>query len=55
MGAGLGAVVALNALSNLGIASEVVSILLLQKLPRCRNTIAWLLRKNIDSIKMCSQ
>jgi len=32
-GAGLGAVVALNALSNLGIASEVVSILLLQKLP----------------------
>lgn len=32
-GAGLGAVVALNALSNLGIASEVVSTLLLQKLP----------------------
>jgi len=32
-GAGLGVVVALNALSNLGIASEVASILLLQKLP----------------------
>ena len=32
-GAGLGALVALNALSNLGIASEVVSTLLLQKLP----------------------
>jgi hypothetical protein len=32
-GAGLGAVVAFNALSNLGIASEVVSTLLLQKLP----------------------
>jgi hypothetical protein len=32
-GAGLGVVVALNALSNLGIASEVVSTLLLQKLP----------------------
>lgn len=31
-GAGLGVVVALNALSNLGIASEVVSTLLLQKL-----------------------
>ena len=31
-GAGLGAVVAFNALSNLGIASEVVSTLLLQKL-----------------------
>jgi hypothetical protein len=33
LGAGLGTVVAFNALSNLGIASEVVSILLLQKLP----------------------
>ena len=32
-GAGLGVVVALNALSNLGIASEVASTLLLQKLP----------------------
>ena len=32
-GAGLGAVVAFNALSNLGIASELVSTLLLQKLP----------------------
>lgn len=32
-GAGLGAVVAFNALSNLGIAGEIVSILLLQKLP----------------------
>ncbi len=32
-GAGLGALVALNALSNLGMASEVVSTLLLQKLP----------------------
>jgi hypothetical protein len=32
-GAGLGVVVALNALSNLGLASEVVSTLLLQKLP----------------------
>ena len=32
-GAGLGVVVAFNALSNLGIASEVVSTLLLQKLP----------------------
>ncbi len=32
-GAGLGAVIAFNALSNLGIASEVVSTLLLQKLP----------------------
>ena len=32
-GAGLGAVVAINALSNLEIASEVVSTLLLQKLP----------------------
>ena len=32
-GAGLGAVITFNALSNLGIASEVVSTLLLQKLP----------------------
>jgi len=32
-GAGLGAVVAINALSNLGIASDVVSTLLLQKFP----------------------
>jgi len=32
-GAGLGVVVAFNALNNLGIASEVVSTLLLQKLP----------------------
>lgn len=32
-GAGLGTLVAFNALSNLGIASEVVSTLLLQKLP----------------------
>ncbi|MBU6225163.1 MAG: hypothetical protein KGP13_10055 [Burkholderiales bacterium] len=32
-GAGLGTFVALNALSNLGIASDVVSTLLLQKLP----------------------
>jgi hypothetical protein len=32
-GAGLGSFVAINALSNLGIASDVVSALLLQKLP----------------------